>query len=336
MELTKIIIHEILKDSGENETEVKLSNELISNNENSTNLISTLLNSYKSDKILYAVFDESEGKYFPERYKTYRESNRTNANFISLTRALIHNLNPIIRATTLAKGGYFIFSEYISNGTTFIAIFLIRDTEGRILEKTENSYNIQKIEYLDTNNLAMACRINELKLQNNDINYLTFTQLKQKSISDYFLDWISVMQLESSREYTKTLYDIVNQIDPPIDIDTNNPLPIEIFRDKIFSYVSSNTNKVVNLRDIGIHFYNNPNKITDFVSENEIIIDTEFRFNQRQLKKFISVTVNKDGINLKFSRGALNDKVRFSRENEDVIIIESRTFATALRNELND
>ena len=64
--------------------------------------------------------------------------------------------------------------------------------------------------------------------------------------------------------------------------------------------------------------------------------DTEFRFNKRQLKKFISVRVNRDGINLQFSRGALNDKVRFSNENEDIIIIESSAFATALRNEIND
>ena len=336
MELKKVIIHEIIKDSGENETEIKLSDELVSNNVNSVNLISTLLKSYNSDKISYAIFDDNEGNYFPERYETYRNSERDNSDFISFTSALINNLNPIIRATTLARGGYFVFSEYISNGTTFIAIFLIRDTEGRILEKTEHSYNIQTIEYLDTNNLAMACRINEAKLLSSDANYITFTQLKQQLLSEYFKDWISIKQLESSREYTKALYDIINQIDPPIDSETNNPFPIEVFRDKIFAYVSTNPNKVVNLRDIGSHFYDNPDKITTFASENDISIDTEFRFNKRQLKKFVSVTVNKDGINLKFSRGALNDKVRFSNENDDIIIIESSDFATALRNELND
>ncbi|MCD4818302.1 MAG: nucleoid-associated protein [Candidatus Cloacimonetes bacterium] len=336
MELNKIIIHEILKDSGVNETEIKLSDELIPNDENSKNLVSTLLQSYNGDKILYAIFDDTGGNYFPERYDIYRNSDRTNIQFIDFTSAVLQNLKRIIKTTTLAKGGYFVFSEYTSNGITFVTVFLIRDKEGKILRKTEHSYAIQTIEYVDTNNLAMACRINEAKLNSGDTNYLTFTQLKQQSISDYFLDWIAVKQLESSREYTKALYEIVNQIEPPIDAETNEPYPIEIFRDKLYSYVKSNPNKTVNLREIGSHFYNNPSYITDFATEHDIVIDTEFRYNRRQLKKFVSVTVNRDGINLKFSRGALNEKVRFSREYENIIIIESKSFVDALRNEISN
>lgn len=67
MELNKIIIHEILKESGEIESEIRLSDELVPCNIDSTTLISSLLKSYKGDKILYAIFDDTEGNYFPER-----------------------------------------------------------------------------------------------------------------------------------------------------------------------------------------------------------------------------------------------------------------------------
>lgn len=335
MELSKVIIHEIKKESGENESNVILSAELIGNSQTASALISTLLESYNNDKLLYAIFDETEGNYFPQKYNQYRLSERNDEGFILFTQNVLNRLNRNIKQITLAKGGYFIFAEYKLNGIDFVSVFLIRDTEGKILRKTDRSYAIQSIEYLDTKNLAMACRINENKLAASDINYLTFTQLKQQTVSDYFLDWICIQQLESSTEYTKALYDLVNRIQPPTDEDTNEPLTIEDFRDKIYSYITSNPNKVVNLQDLSQHFYNNPNHISDFAQSEDITIDTEFRYNKRQLRKFISVTVNRDGINLKFSRGALNEKVKFSDTNQNIVIIDSERFAEALRQELD-
>ena len=44
--------------------------------------------------------------------------------------------------------------------------------------------------------------------------------------------------------------------------------------------------------------------------------------------------VNRDGISLKFSRGALDDKVRISDDNPNMVIIESESFANALRREI--
>ena len=338
MELRKIIIHEIRKESGLQETQIFLSEELTPNDNDSLGLVSALLDSYKSDrKVLYAVFDFSEGNYFPERYTRYRESEKTDIDFINFTISTMRNLNPIIRSKTLAKGGYFLFAEYINNNASFLAIFLIRDTEGKILNRTDNSYSIQTIEYLDTNNLAMACKINESRIINNAPNYLTFTQLKQKDVSDYFLDWISIQQPESSDEYTKALYNLVNIIEPPINAETNQEYPIEEFRNLIYNYISSNPNKIVNLLDLGRHFYNDPNKFINLAEENDISIDSEFKYSKRQLRKFVRIEVNRDGINLKFSRGAFNsNKVRFSTENDNIVIIESARFAEALRNELEN
>jgi nucleoid-associated protein len=335
MQLNKLIIHEIIKETGENQSQIRLSSELIPTNQEGPTLISTLLRSYNSERILYAIFASSEGHYFPERLSVYRQSNRTNEDFISFTRAVLQNLNTSIQTINLAKGGYFVFAEYVLNGIDFISVFLIRDTEGKLLRRTEHSYSIQTIEYLDTNNLAMACRINETKLDSEESNYLTFTQKKQQDVADYFLNWIAVEQTESSIEYTKALYEIINLIEPPEDEETNQPYPIEVFRDKVYNYITSNPNQTINLQELSQHFYNDANRISTFAENQNISIDTEFRYNKKQLRKFISVSVNKDGINLKFSRGALNDKVKFSPENANIVIIESQKFATALRSELD-
>ena len=335
MELRKVVIHEIQKERGVNETNLILSDEQIQITENVEALILALLSSYKGDKILYAVFDSSEGNYFPERFTEYKNSVRNNEDFIEFTQSALRNLNTLIRAKTLASGGYFIFAEYSLNTTNFFSIFLVRDTEGKILRRTEHSYQIETIEYLDTRNLAMACRINENRIDSDEENYLSFTQVKQAEISDYFLDWISIRQLESSTEYTKSLYQIVNQIPPPIDPDTNQEYPIEEHRNIVYNFISSNPNKVVNLRDLGEHFYHNPDIYINYAEENDISIDTEFRYNNRQLKRFIKIEINRDGINLKISRGALNNKVSISEEDQNVVLIRSERFADAFRQELD-
>lgn len=336
MKLNKIIIHELSKESGSNETELNLSEQLVDIDDNSTGLVRALNSTYNSDKVLYAVFDKSEGKYYPEKFAEYKESEQTDEDFVLFTRSVIGNLETLIQPVILATGGYFVFAEYTSNTYNFLGVFLIRDTEGKTLSKTENSFTIDSIEYVDTSNLAMACRINYSKYDTDEENYLSLTQLRQQDISEYFKNWISIEQIESSREYTKQLYDIISQIERPVDPNTEKEYEIETFRNLVYNYASSSPNKTINLRDLSQYFYDDPNTISNYVLENDIAIDTEFRYNQRQLKRFIKLEVNRDGINFKISRGSFDDKVRFSEEDESLVIIESTTFANALRNEINN
>ena len=56
---------------------------------------------------------------------------------------------------------------------------------------------------------------------------------------------------------------------------------------------------------------------------------------ERALKKFIQINVRRDGITLKFSRGD-GTKVRISEENPNLVIIESQSFANALRQQLEN
>lgn len=334
MVLTKIIIHELKKERDSNEVELILSDEIIPIDADSIALVQALSDTYKSDKILYAVFDNSEGRYFPEKFTEYRNTKREDADFINFTRLVTGNLESIIQPIAFATGGYFIFAEYSDNGYNFVSVFLIRDVEGKILNRTAHSFAIQTIEYVDTKNLAMACRINENRIDNEEINYLSFTQLRQQEVSEYFKNWISIEQLESSSDYTKSLYQIITQIVPPVNPDTEQQYELETFRNLVYNYASSSPNGTINVRDLSQHFYNSPNTISNYAEENDISIDTEFRFNKTQLKKFIRLEVNRDGISLRFSRGALDEKVRISEDNPNMVIIESESFANALRKEI--
>ncbi len=336
MELLKMIIHELRKESGTTVVTPVLSDDLMPNDENSLGLITALADSYRGDRILYAVFDDAEGRYFPEQFSIYRESGRTNDDYISFTRHVIGNLEGTIQPIPFATGGYFVFAEYTINGQLFNSVFLIRDVEGKILQKTEHSYDIGTVEYVDTKNLAMACRINETRLNDGEGNYLSLTQLRQQVISEYFKNWISVQQVESSGQYTKTLFDIVTQIEPPVDAETGEQLTLQTFRNKIYSYATDNPSGMINIRDLSQHFFGTPGILSDFANENDISIDTEFKYHKREMKKFIKLEINRDGISLKLSRGTADDKIRFSEAEPNLVIIDSVALANALRNELNE
>ncbi len=331
-----MIIHELRKESGTTIVEPVFSDELMPNDENSVALITALAESYRGDKILYAVFDMAEGRYFPEQFTIYRNSHRTDDDYVDFSRHVLGNLQVMIQPIPFATGGYFIFAEYVANGQLFNSVFLIRDVEGKILQRTAHSYNIGTVEYVDTKNLAMACRINENRLDGGEGNYLSLTQLRQQVISEYFKNWISIEQVESSGQYTKTLYNIVNNIELPFDEETGEQLSLQTFRNRIYTYATESVNGMLNIRDLSERFYGTPDVLSDYANEHDISIDTEFKYHKREMKRFVKLEVTKDGISLKLSRGTADDKIRFSDAEPNLVIIDSEALANALRNELND
>ena len=336
MTIEKIIIHELKKEQGRGNTKIISSDSTLEINDNATSLIDTLNKSYNSENIIYGEFDDSDGKYFPEKYNEYLATSRTKKEFILVTKELIGNLESLISQVSLATGGYFIFSEYSIQKREYFAVFLVRDVEGKTLSRNGKKFQIQNIEYLDTKNMAMACRINEIQYQARDSKYLSLTQQKQNVISEYFKNWISVDQLESSKEYTKTLYDIIGQIETPKDPKTKKHFELVDFRNKVYEYMKSKPNHLVNINELSNHFYNDPNVITEFALENDISIDTEFRYNSTELRKYIKIEIERDGINLKFDRAAIDKKVRISDDQEDLVIIESGSFYRALKKEMEN
>lgn len=335
MELKKIVVHELIKESESKDVETIFSDELISINQNSTTFITSLLKAYNSDKILNAIFDDSPGRYFPEKFFLYTQSNRQDSDFISFSIEVLGNLKPIISPINFATGGYFVFTEYENAGRNFVSVFLIRDVEGKILSKTEHSYTINTIEYVDTKNLAMACRINENRIGEDGANYLSFTQVKQQVVSEYFKAWISIKQVESNKDYTNSLYSIISKLEPPVDEETGVIMDVQEVRNRVYSIAKDSPTQTINIRNIGEIIYGDEYAISNYAIENDLIIDTEFRFNNTALKKFIKLEVNRDGINLKISRGEVNKKVKISPDDENMVIIESPSFAKAFRNQTN-
>lgn len=336
--INKVVIHELRKEPRANEAETFLSTSVLEISENVQDLIKRLNNSYSKDVINYAVFDAAEDRDFRDRYQTYSGSPKTNTQFLDFTSRTLNNLRGQIINVTLAKGGFFVYADYEDEGINYVGIYIVRDTEGMLFERDEDnhSFEVNLVKYMNTDKLAMGCRIEVAKYLSGDRNYLTLIKNRQSDISDYFYNWIGVVQPESTTQFTNALYEILNKIDCPVNPLTNTEYSIDEFRKLVVDYIKSSPTNTINLFELGRHFYENDQKIVEFARQNDIAIDTEFKADSKALKRFVSINVSADGINLKFSRGEFRRKVRLSEENPHVILIESERFANALKAELNN
>lgn len=336
MEFDKIVIHELIKLQKVLSAEVFLTNEYLERNAKSDRLGMKLNESFSKDDITHGIFkmDDNEFYYY---FNQYRNNNNLGT-FLEFTRTVTEELSGIIGGEYWAKGGFLVFVEYSVNSTRFVGVYLIRDVEGVLFQKNEedNTFAINTVPYIDTNKLAMGCRINIDKVDNHDGNHLSLIKNGQKDISEYFFKWIGVDKPESNKEFTDKLFNMISDLGPAINPETGNPYDINSMREFAFNSIKSSASKTVNLRQLGYSLYGDEEILINFAHSNNIAIDTEFRYDSKSLNKFKKIDVNRDGIRLTFSRGDIKTKIRLSEENEGQIIIESPRLADALRDQINN
>jgi nucleoid-associated protein len=332
--INRTAIHEIVKESHVNSATTFITNACLSINDTTKDFVKKLHESYKSDSVVYALFNLEPDSYFPNEFIKYN-TKKANTSFLTFTQNVTKNLKNKIAHVTLAKGGFLIYVDYENSGTNYLGVFLIRDAQGVVFNKDEIAKNvaINSVTYMNTEKLVMACRINLDKFESKDGKYLTFLRRGQAEISEYFFDWICSEQPESSKDFTESLYNIVSLMPLPLNPDTKLPIDINIYRQKLVNYIREK-NRIVDLRDLGKYFYDNESIFTDYRDKNLIDIDNEFKADGNALRKFNLVDIEASGIQLKFSRGILKSgKIKIGVGEQ--VIIKSKELQAELQKELD-
>ncbi|MGA3086073.1 MAG: nucleoid-associated protein [Thermodesulfobacteriota bacterium] len=334
MKVSKIIVHSLLKDEGKKIAAVDLSQNLLPIDDKSDLLIQRLDLSYKKSEIKNATFDVNDATAFTDKFKDYLQI-KNDASFLSFSHEAVKDLKNRVQNISQAKGGFLVFTEYQNELRNYISVFLIRDTIGMLFKKNANtqSYVINPAEHLDLDKLAMACKIDVNKYHAGNGKYLSFIKRKMENISDYFINWISVKELESNHVYTDSLYQLINLVDLPVGQD-GEIITREDFRTKVFDYVQSSPTKIININELSNHFYSHESHLVDCAEQNNITLDTEFQADGKSMRKFIRIDLDYDGIYIRFSRDKLQEKIRIDPQNKSIVIIESKKLATALRKEI--
>lgn len=323
MRLHRIIVHEVKKEQMESNVVLDLSSELLPANGIAMDMLIELDKRYSTLSHTYASFDPTPNNNFPILFKEYL-SNIDNKTFIDFSVNTVRILEQTIKLALQSKGGYLIFVEY-ENRHHHMAVFLLRNKKFKVLSKNPTSqvFNLSETLSLDVDNLAMAGRININNVNDGPgVRYITFIN-KRNEDSQYFLNWFCAVDKHNNREDTKVLREIIKTIDLPKNENGIDSMDREEFIKSIIKHIKSSPNKVVDLRLIGLAFYDDAETLIRYSEEHSKIINHEFKVHLDELKKLHTIQTSADSITLNFPADYFRENKIVLNEKDGYIIIKS-------------
>lgn len=306
MKVQEVIIHEIAKVQGKTGAKVVLSNGVLNPMDIEViNLISELNSRYRNRNENYGIFDAGSPTRFHEEFSLYSK-NPNVKQFVNFSHRVSNDLREKIDAVAPARGGYLIFTRY-TDYRDYFGVFLIRDVQGTVIRKRNSSvktFDIGKVEHIDFEKMAMACRINIKAYKANEGRYLSFINKKSDTISKYFTSWISSTDTETNEQDTRYFVKMIQKVPRPAGFKTADEFQLAVHR-----YIATNPNNLINLRDIGLKFFDDEGILIRFAEENEIRINTEFK-SHSSIKRLIEVRAKVDNIEIAFKHDQWNKAVR--------------------------
>jgi len=312
MQINSVVIHEIIKEANTMQAEVFLTDELLDiGNEEIKRILTSLEKSFTKHTPKRAKFSD-EG--FKDVINDF-----SNFSILEISRTLTKNLKDSIKNISSAKGGYFVFTEF-ENNHHFLAVFLVRNVGGNRLVQSGESWNVNSMQYLDVEHLAMGVKINlSLLNSNSDDRYISLVRGKQE-ISRFFENWVGIDDIKQESKDANALYEVSNQIGLSENVTRDE------FKKKIYEYAKSHPSNTINIRELsGFLYEGDQDRIPSYCQDNDIDIDGEFKLTGKYLSKFYKVSVKADGIELSAPRNKFNPNMITA--SDGMVIIHSANLA---------
>lgn len=338
LHINQLIIHELEKEVEASEANVFLTEELIPVDERAALLVTKLNAAFigKGD-ILQGYLNRPEDALFPGYFQDLVDKQFEESAFVDFSKNTMNALQLALQGVVGAKGGYLVYADYTQFDARILGIFLVRDTEGVIFKKdtAESTFNLDAITYLNTDKLAMACRIHINRFQNSKDRFVDLIKhaKSQKAISEYFINWIGMERQESSKQLTNTFLEVVNHLPLPVDEETGSAIQEGEFREKVMNFAISSPEKTLRIDDFDRHFYQEQGTTQQYLLDNEIALDNEFHFDTGQFKKHYNCRISAEGIALNFNRSHLSNYI--VEVEGDSIVIRSPALVEKLRGVLD-
>lgn len=312
----RIIVHYLDKKEKTRDANIDYSSELLEIDDFATQLITELHSSISTNSsIKNAAFKDDETNSFTNTLSEYLED-VTDDKFILFSKSL-DLLKEKVEKQFLAKGGYYLFSDYTVDLNRYISVVLLRKKSGINILKEGDKYKLDGAENINIEKIAMAARLNYniFNATGDDRKYLAvITTQSDGEISEYFKEWILAAGMIKNTVNTERLIKIIKTIDLPFD-DDGNEISRNDFKRQVYDLVRTRNGKRVNIYDLGEHFYGIESKTAfkDFADANQIVLDPEFKIGSKW-KNLISIRASVPGIVL---------NVDFDKINENDVHIQS-------------
>ena len=336
LDIHRIIVHYLDKEERTTDADIDYSSEMLTIDDFATKLIEELHNSISTNSsIKNAAFKEDESNSFTIRLSEYLED-ATDDKFILFSKSL-DLLKEKVERQSLAKGGYYLFSDYTIDDNRYIAVVLLRKKSGINIIKQGSEYKLDGSENINIEKIAMAARLNYNIFNNtgDDRKYLAvITTQSDGEVSEYFKEWVLAAGMIKNTVNTERLMKIIKTISLPLDED-GNEISRSDFQRAVYEYARTNNGRRVNIYNMSEHFFGSDasTAIKDFADAHNIVLDPEFRVGEKW-KNLITIKVSVPGIILNVDFDKVNEYDVDVQE--DHIIIRSAELATLLRRRYNN
>lgn len=324
LSLHRLIVHELEKDAEASESQLFLAEEVQPLEERALQLIDRLNGAFMGKlEILQGYLSSPEDALFPAHFQDLLDNGLSESAFVTFSHETMRALQVALQGVIGAKGGYLAYADYSYFDHRYIGIFLVRNAEGIVFQKAEAAtrFLLEAITYLNIDKLAMACRIQIDSYQQGGSRCVEMIKhaKSQKSISDYFVNWIGLDQVESSKQLTSTFLDVVNHLPLPMDEESGQPISEGEFREKVMNFALESPRQMIQVEQFDKTFYGSQQPTKSYLEENEINLEDSFRFDENTLRKFYNGRVFADGIALTFNRTHIQQR-QIEIEGDSVVI----------------
>jgi nucleoid-associated protein YejK len=321
VEINQLIIHELLKEADSSEAKVFLTEEAIPLDEKAQGLIEKLNQTFvQKEDTLQGYLNSPEDALFPGYVQLLTEQQLSSSAFMDFSRDTMSALQLALQGVVGAKGGYLVYADYTEFESRILAIFLVRDTEGLVFEKKEadSAFALNPVTYLNTEKLAMACRIRLDRYEAGTGRYVELIKhaKSQKEISEYFINWIGLDRPETSKELTHSFLEMVSELPLPVDDETGEVMPESQFREQVLNFAMSSPQKTINIKEFDKEFYGDAKAVENFMENNGLELEQEFRYDKSTMKKYYNYKASAESMYLYFNRKHIqNGQIRIEGEN---------------------
>jgi nucleoid-associated protein YejK len=294
MTLHQLAIHELVKNADSNEAELRLSDNLLLIDEKAEELVGKLNKTFiQKNEVLNGHLAAPEDALFPGYFHLLEEEKFSSQAFLQFSRDSMQALQLSLQGVVGAKGGYLVYAFYSTGEGVheqhLLGIFLVRDTNGLVFTSgSSGSFQLSPSTYLDIDRMALACRIILRKGEGRDQPHLEVIKhaRTQKEISDYFLSWLGIEESVSNKELTHHFLEAVAAAPLPLDEDTGAPMETGVFREQLANFAMKSPGKVINIPAFEEKFYGEEKPIQAYLSEQEVNMQDEFRFDSQAVRDY--------------------------------------------------
>ncbi len=338
MKVDKVIIHELYKPIGNAGAKLSKSKSLMDHTHDDViQLVDELNKRYRKKDEKQGIFDKNNPTDFHTSFADFY-SNNTDQKFIDFSHTSSENLKIRIEGIGAAKGGYLVYCLY-EDYRPYCSVFFVRDTTGMVFKrnKTVEGFDVDKVQHIDFEKLAMACRINMDLYTTESKKYLSFIHNRNDDLSRYFVNWISSSDTVTSQEETQLLLKVLRTIEMPLHLETKQQLSRDEVINSSHKHILASPTRTVNLYDMSKNLFGDENYLPDYIYKNNPEIPVEFKAHSSTLKQFIKVYAKADSIELNFYPSAYREgKIKFNVNDDSQIIISSKELVDQIRASLTD